>query len=210
MLIISKQVQHFDEHLNGAEEQAAEIGDISIASNEEAVPAPTMNDVTQAIKQLKNNKAAGKDGLPPELLKFGPGKLVRLVHRIIVKIWEMEQLPEEWKDGVICPIYKKGDKLDCENYRAITITNAALKSFLYYCFVDYRRSQIDLSVTTRPDSRTADQQPTKSLRCDKSSKNVVSTRSQPIIYSSTLKPLTTRSTGHSYGKSCTRTASRRS
>jgi len=125
--VIERWRQHFDEHLNGAEEQAAEIGDISIASNEEAVPTPTMNDVKEAIKQLKNNKAAGKDGLPPELFKFGPGKLVRLVHRIIVKIWEMEQLPEEWKDGVICPIYKKGDKLDCENYRAITITNAAYK-----------------------------------------------------------------------------------
>ena len=123
--------QHFDEHLNGAqaeaEDQDNDGSDIVGATNDEDVPPPTIGEVKDAIRMLKNNKSVGKDGIGAELIKMGPGKLAKCLHQLIVKIWDTEQLPEEWKEGVICPIYKKGDKLDCENYRAITILNAAYK-----------------------------------------------------------------------------------
>jgi len=39
----------------------------------------------------------------------------------------VERIPEEWKETIIVPIYKKGDRYRCENYRGIASGNAAYK-----------------------------------------------------------------------------------
>jgi hypothetical protein len=33
----------------------------------------------------------------------------------MLKIWEEEIIPREWKYGIICPIDKKGDVVMCDN-----------------------------------------------------------------------------------------------
>jgi hypothetical protein len=64
-------------------------------------------------KYLKNNKAAGADSIAAEL--------VDTLHAIIQQAWTSEILPRSWTEGLLCPVYKKGDKLDCKNYRGICL-----------------------------------------------------------------------------------------
>jgi hypothetical protein len=36
-------------------------------------------------------------------------------------------MPDEWKVGLIVLIFKKGNKMKCENYRGVTLLNVAYK-----------------------------------------------------------------------------------
>ena len=48
-------------------------------------------------------------------------------------IWNKEELPQEWKESIIVPIHKKGDRMDCNNYRDTFIENDSI------CKLNYRR-----------------------------------------------------------------------
>ena len=54
----------------------------------------------KAISELKKGKAAGKDGIPAELLKAGSERLYYAIHQIILRIWADEQMPKDWLEGL--------------------------------------------------------------------------------------------------------------
>jgi hypothetical protein len=47
---------------------------------------------------------------------------------LCISIWNKEELPEQWKESIIVPIYENGVKTDCGNYRGISLLSTTYKS----------------------------------------------------------------------------------
>ena len=88
---------------------------------------PTKAEVSKAIKSLKSGKAAGPDGIPPEALKADVQTSTEMIHPLLMKIWESEQIPEEWKKGYLVKLPKKGDLSSCNNWRGIMLLSVPSK-----------------------------------------------------------------------------------
>jgi hypothetical protein len=42
-------------------------------------------------------------------------------------IWNKEEFLDQWKESIIEPIYRKGDKTECSNYRGISLLSISYK-----------------------------------------------------------------------------------
>jgi len=123
---MSEWKEHFQEQMEGTVEKEAEVIDRAVNQGEEI----GLKEVKDVIKKMKRKKAAGEDKIPNEAWLYGGEETAEELHRIINKIWNGEQeLPEEWKTGVVIPIYKKGDIHDVRNYRGITLMDTGYKIY---------------------------------------------------------------------------------
>jgi Reverse transcriptase (RNA-dependent DNA polymerase) len=92
--------------------------------------APTLVEVTRAIRRLKNGKAAGPDGIASELLKFAEEPISKALHKLFITVWSSGRVPAEWKEGIIVSLYKgKGSRDNCSNYRPISLLSIPGKVF---------------------------------------------------------------------------------
>ena len=90
-------------------------------------PEITREEVESAIKKLKEGKAPGYDTISGEELKAENG--VGIIHKLCNEIWRTETFPADWGKAIITPIFKKKDKLDCANYRGISLLSHPGKIF---------------------------------------------------------------------------------
>jgi hypothetical protein len=66
-----------------------------IHTSEPLVPELSASDIELAIEKLKSHKSPGIDQIPAELIK-AVGKTIRCeIHKLIISIWNKEELPEE-------------------------------------------------------------------------------------------------------------------
>jgi hypothetical protein len=104
-----------------------DVRQMDIHTAEPSVPESSLVEVEIAIGKLKSYKFPGTDNIPAELIKAEGETLYSVIHRLICCVWNKEEFPQQWKESIILPIYKKGDKTDCNNYRGISFSSTACK-----------------------------------------------------------------------------------
>ena len=58
------------------------------------MPEPSAFEVELAIGKLKNHKSPGIDQIPAELIKAGGKTICGTIHKLIISIWNKEELSE--------------------------------------------------------------------------------------------------------------------
>ena len=89
---------------------------------------PSFDEVEKAILSLKDNKAAGPDNIPAEVIKYGGCALHRRLHNFILGCWSAKCLPQQWKNANIILVHKQnGDWAECGNSCGISLLSVAGK-----------------------------------------------------------------------------------
>ena len=96
-------------------------------------------EVEAAVHQMKNGKAPGLDGLPPEFWKLP--KVKKSLLSFFNKTYSGNR-PKEWGLSGITPIPKKGNLTITDNYRGISLTQVASKIY-NHCLLNRVRPVID-------------------------------------------------------------------
>ena len=87
--------------------------------NERAI---SLEEVVEAVNEMKSDKATGLNGFMVECLKKGGMAVLKWLIRLLNLSFDMGVGPMDWHGACIVPLYKgKGDKCECNNSRGISL-----------------------------------------------------------------------------------------
>jgi hypothetical protein len=89
----------------------------------------TFYELENALKLTKYGKTPGQDNINSELYKYAPKEFKLRLLNFLNKIYRQNWIPDEWRNAVITPIFKKGDRREPQNYRDISILNTCYKIY---------------------------------------------------------------------------------
>lgn len=68
------------------------------------------DEIGNAVVRMKLEKAVGIDSIPMEAWRYGGNVIKNGLIEVIRKIWKTGNIPEEWKQSIVVPLYKRGDR----------------------------------------------------------------------------------------------------
>jgi hypothetical protein len=92
----------------------------SYAYIDEKIEEPTLDEIQEIVRNLKRMKTPGTDNMNAELLQAAGPQMTQRIQDLVLNIMRFERRPNEWNKSITCPIYKKGEKSECSNYRRIS------------------------------------------------------------------------------------------
>ena len=105
-------------------------------------PAPDIDQFTEWVRKHVNNlshSACGFDGLPAEFIRHartkdckgicGPNVLIPVIASLFHAVYESGRCPVAWKVARLCPLYKKGDLLNPDNYRILAVNSVLYRLY---------------------------------------------------------------------------------
>ncbi|MEW8152430.1 MAG: reverse transcriptase family protein [Candidatus Thiodiazotropha endolucinida] len=112
------------------EEDSEIINDCNLDDNEYLNASFTVAEIEKCIKNLKNSKSPGIDNILNEYIKNSKAVLLPFYVQLFNSILDTGIIPTSWVEGIIIPLYKnKGNSMDPDNYRPITLLSCLGKLF---------------------------------------------------------------------------------
>ena len=68
---------------------------------------PSIFEIEEAVRKLKNYKSAGIDDISNEQLKYGVPGILPWLKDLFEAVWQSEDVPIDWRKGIITIIPKK-------------------------------------------------------------------------------------------------------
>ena len=87
----------------------------------------TVPGVLNLLKGLNPNKACGPDNIGPRLLRDLSEQIASSLTTIFQQSLHDGIVPGDWRKANITPVFKKGQKYLCSNYRPISLTSIVSK-----------------------------------------------------------------------------------
>ena len=83
--------------------------------------------VKKLLQKLNTKKAAGPDNLPNHVLKELASEIAPILKAIFEQSLQTGELPSDWRNANITPLFKKGNRNVAANYRPISLTSVCCK-----------------------------------------------------------------------------------
>jgi len=123
MIPIDRWVQYYEDVLTENQPEYEGTKNISPTQTDKDIVEVSEERVRKAVRELKNGKSCGPEGVYAEILKHGTDKLIKMLTWVINRCLNGEEDLQQWKVAYISSIHKKGSKKDCANYSGISVTS---------------------------------------------------------------------------------------